>query len=60
MAFDVVFLTCSVSVSHESIHILRYLMIFDGVRVLVSPSTFMGMVIEGPGPSWWPLLDFVK
>src|SRR5260370_26458918 len=60
MAFNVVFLTCLVSVNHELIQILRYLMIFNGVRVLISPSTFMGMVIEGPGPSWWPLLDFVK
>ena len=60
MAFDVVFLTCLVSVSCESIHIPRYLMIFDGVRVLVSPSMFMGMVIEGSGPLWQPLFDFVK
>ncbi len=60
ITFDVALLTCSVSVRQESSHTLRYFISFDGVRVLDSPSMFVGMVIEGPGPLCLPLLDFVK
>ena len=60
MALEVDLLTCSVRVSRESIHTPRYLMIFDGARDLILPSTFVGIVIDGPGPSCLPLLDFVK
>ncbi len=49
IAFIVVSLMCSVSVSWESIHIPRYFMHFVRAKVLVSPSVFIGMVIVGPG-----------
>ena len=35
-------------------------MVLARVRDLVSPSMFVGMVIEGPGPVCLPLLDLVK
>ena len=60
IAFVVEFLTCLFSVNRESIHMPRYLMHLTGFRVLVSPSLFVGIVIDGPGPEWRPLLDFVK
>src|SRR5258708_39492769 len=46
--------------SLESIHIPRYLMLLAGINVLVSFSVFMGIVIDGPGPTCLPLLDLVK
>ena len=38
----------------------KYLMVFDGEMVQDSPSVFVGMVMEGPGPECLPLLDLVK
>src|SRR5258708_9493660 len=60
IAFIIVFLTCSVSVSWELIHIPRYLMHFAGARGLISSIVLVGMVIDGLGPEFHPLLDLVK
>ena len=60
IALVVDFLTCLFSVNWESIHIPRYLMHFTGGRVLVLPSLFVGIVINGPGPECQPLLDLVR
>ncbi len=35
-------------------------MLLAGINVLVSFSVFMGIVIDGPGPTCLPLLDLVK
>ncbi len=57
MAFNVAFLMCSFRVRQESIHMPRYLMVFDGAIEQETPSVFVGMVMEGPGPACLPLLD---
>ena len=46
-AFDVAFLTCLVSKRCGSSHIPRYLMLLTKVRVHVSPSEFVGIMIDG-------------
>src|SRR5258708_4260783 len=60
MAFDVVFLMCSLKFSWESSQIPRYQITLAGAIVFVSFGVFVGIVADGPGPECLPLMDLVK